>query len=758
VPRAENVTPTCKSPHAAYFGGPVVSNPVVVPVFWNSDVNPDVVQYMPQFLSDVTNSTFWGAVAEYGTVGVSPAGGVGGSDQVIGSGSATQGITIVPSKCPASTDTRSCDLTDDQLQEELVTQMNDGILPLVTLDAQGNPNTIYMVFFPPKVVLTGPEGSGTSCVDFCAYHGTGTYGSGNTPLVYGAIMDEFTGACSTGCGENNTALENETDTTSHELVEAATDADVGLLPDSAPAIAFPVAWYAPNDNCGEVMDICDNFGAGDTITVDGRTWVVQEMWSNWQNQCTSVESLAYAFSAPTAATAGTPVTFTVNSPGTHYGGTITFTSTDPLADLPANSQFSGSETSFQVTFNTPGSQTITANDENASLITGSSTYTVAASTTPAVLTSPTPGLGTKLGTTNVQFQWTTGTNVSEYQLNLSAIAPGASELFLYKGTATSATALTLPANNVPVYATLYSKINGVWYSNAYEYTESGTPTPAALTSPTPGATTILGISNVQFQWTTGKNVSEYQLNLSAIAAGASDLFLYKGTALTATAATLPANGVTVYATLYSKINGVWQTPNSYVYTESGTPTPAALTSPTPGLSTTLGTSAVTFQWNAGIDVSDYQLNLSAVAPGGSELYLYKGTALTATATSLPGNGAELYARLYSKINGAWQYNDYVYTEGGTPTPATLTSPTPGLSTILGTSGVTFQWTAGIAVTDYQLNLSAIAPGDSELYLYKGTALTATATTLPANGVTVYARLYSKINGTWQYNDYQYTEQ
>jgi len=396
---------------------------------------------------------------------------------------------------------------------------------------------------------------------------------------------------------------------------------------------------------------------------------------------------------------------------------------------------------------------------------GNASYTAAPQVTQslvvdpplAVLTSPTPGLTTKLGTTNVTFQWTTATGATEYQFNLSAIAPGESELFLYKGTATSATAATLPANNVPVYATMYSKINGVWYSNAYEYTESGTPTPAALTSPTPGITTILGATNVVFQWITGTNVSEYQLNLSAIASGDSELFSYKGTALTATAATLPANGVTVYATLYSKINGVWQTPNSYVFTESGTPTPAALTSPTPGLSTILGTSDVTFQWNAGIDVTDYQLNLSAIAAGDSELCSYKGTALTATATSLPGNGAKLYARLYSKINGAWQYNDYQYTEGGTPTPAALTSPTPGLSTILGTTNVIFQWNAGIAVTDYQLNLSAIAAGDSELYLYKGTALTATATTLPGNGVTVYARLYSKINGAWQYNDYQYTE-
>jgi hypothetical protein len=108
------------------------------------------------------------------------------------------------------------------------------------------------------------------------------------------------------------------------------------------------------------------------------------------------------------------------------------------------------------------------------------------------------------------------------------------------------------------------------------------------------------------------------------------------------------------------------------------------------------------------------------------------------------------------IKGAWQSNSYVYTESGSPTPGVLTSPTPGLSTILGTSNVLFQWSAGTSATLYQLNLSAIAPGDGDLYSYKGTALSATAPTLPANGGTVYARLYSYIDGTWLYTSYTYT--
>ena len=279
---------------------------------------------------------------------------------------------------------------------------------------------------------------------------------------------------------------------------------------------------------------------------------------------------------------------------------------------------------------------------------------------------------------------------------------------------------------------------------------------AVLTTPTPGLSTVLGLSDVTFQWTAGTGAGDYQLNLSATTPGAKDLFVYKGTATSATAPSLPANGNTLYARLYTKVNSDWVY-NDYVYTEGGTPVPSILLSPTPGLSFPLGTSNVNFQWNFGTGVSLYQINLSAIAPGDKELFSYKGTSTFATVPSLPANGTNLYARLYSRINGVWQYNDYVYTEGGSTVPAALTSPTPGLGTVLDSSNVQFQWTAGTGVTLYQLNLSAIAPGGSELFLFKGLGLSTTAPSLPSNGATVYARLWSKIDGAWQYNDYVYTE-
>jgi hypothetical protein len=80
-----------------------------------------------------------------------------------------------------------------------------------------------------------------------------------------------------GCG-NGTRYQNETSVSSHELIEAVTDAEVGLATTSAP----PLAWY-DNTN-GEIGDICNAQQA--TVTGgDSRTYTVQREFSNLQNNC-----------------------------------------------------------------------------------------------------------------------------------------------------------------------------------------------------------------------------------------------------------------------------------------------------------------------------------------------------------------------------------------------------------------------------------------------------------------------------------------
>ena len=184
-------TPTCSSPLLSYFDGPLISNVQVVPVFWNSNVNASIQANISQFYSDAAVSNWYDLLSEYSSVG--------GTGQSIGRGTSATGIVITPSVCPASTP-MTCPLTDSQLQTELANQITNGNLPTLQTDLAGNVNTVYMVYFPSNISLTLP-GDIKSCVNFCAYHSTGTYGSDKVPMPYGAIMDEFTGSCSgTACG------------------------------------------------------------------------------------------------------------------------------------------------------------------------------------------------------------------------------------------------------------------------------------------------------------------------------------------------------------------------------------------------------------------------------------------------------------------------------------------------------------------------------------------------------------------------------
>ncbi len=267
----------CAGAHLTYFGGPLLQTPIVVPVWWSANVPATVQNNLAQFYADLTQSSYWQMLQEYDSVGLTP-----GSNQAILGGTATAAVTITPSVCAG---TSNCNLTDAQIQTELKAQITAGVLPAPVLDCSGNTRTIYMVHFPSNVAIRDPSG-GRSCAagGFCAYHYTGKYGPNNIPLVYGVMPDQSTGGCATGCGTNGTALANTTETASHELSEAATDPDVGLI--AGAAFVAPGGWY--DSKCGEIGDICaDGVSKGDTITVSGRSWTVQQNWSNKQGKCAS---------------------------------------------------------------------------------------------------------------------------------------------------------------------------------------------------------------------------------------------------------------------------------------------------------------------------------------------------------------------------------------------------------------------------------------------------------------------------------------
>ena len=367
---SRTATPTCKSPKLSYFDGPIVSNVQVVPVMWGSNVNAQTIANISQFYADATVSTWYDFLDEYAVAGV-----VGGTNQSIGRGTSTAATAITPSICAG---TSHCNMTDAQLQTELSSQISAGKLPVPQLDATGNTNTAYMVHFPPNVTLNLDGAS--SCVQFCAYHNTSLFGSNNIPLLYGAIMDTFSGGCSDGCGTSTNPFDNESNIASHELSELVTDADIGL--DTQNNYANPAAWGDNNNGCGEIADICDD-GSGATITVSGRSWVVQELWSNKQSKCVSTGTPpSYVVSAPSTTPAAAAFAFSVtaNNPfgstvDSAYVGTVHFTSSDPSAVLPDDFTFVPEDqgtANFMATLTTLNSQTITATDALNGNIVGTS--------------------------------------------------------------------------------------------------------------------------------------------------------------------------------------------------------------------------------------------------------------------------------------------------------------------------------------------------------------------------------------------------
>jgi len=184
------------------------------------------------------------------------------------------------------------------------------------------------------------------------------------------------------------------------------------------------------------------------------------------------------------------------------------------------------------------------------------------------------------------------------------------------------------------------------------------------------------------------------------------------------------------------------------------PAKAVLTSPQPG--STLSGTSVAFSWTAGQGVSQYVLMLGTTGVGASDVYNRSTYGLTLTPTNIPAFGAKLYVRLYSQINGAWQYNDYTYTESGSGVKAVMSSPAPG-STLPGASAA-FTWTAGGGVSQYVLRLGTTGAGSMDVYNKSTYGTTLTPTNIPTTGATLYVRLYSQISGAWQYNDYTYKEQ
>ena len=258
------ITPAATSPKKlTYYGGPVLSAVNVVKVNYGSGTYPSYVSgtgagTMSAFYKQVVVSPlFTWLNGDYKT-----------PTQTIGTGSFSGDFPITPAAA-----NNGATIDDTRIQAELIAQINAGHLPAPTA------NTYYAIHFPKGKKIT--QGGSPSCASggFCAYHGTikrtGTPGG---YVFYGVLPDNSAGSgCDTGCG-TSTPFNNWTSVASHELIEAVTDAGVGL----ASTYASPLAWY--NKTYGEIGDIC-NAQQGTFTGKDGVVYTIQKEWSNSTSTC-----------------------------------------------------------------------------------------------------------------------------------------------------------------------------------------------------------------------------------------------------------------------------------------------------------------------------------------------------------------------------------------------------------------------------------------------------------------------------------------
>jgi hypothetical protein len=243
-----------------YYGGPVISNVKMVVVNWTNRVNSTVSTAMTPFFSAVSDGPQMDWLTEYNTLGVTPVDGGASSNQIIGRGSVVGSFTITPQ----STATTISEIT---IRDELNRQFSSGGLPSPT------GNSLYVVYTPPGVKIATTS-SGNSCVSggFCGIHFA--YNLNNQTVPFAVIPDFGTGSgCDSGCG-SGTQLENVMKVSSHEMIEAITDANV-----SGGTVSRPLAWYDSAN--GEIADIC---GSGRAAV---GSYTLQTEWSNLAGACRS---------------------------------------------------------------------------------------------------------------------------------------------------------------------------------------------------------------------------------------------------------------------------------------------------------------------------------------------------------------------------------------------------------------------------------------------------------------------------------------
>ena len=194
----------------------------------------------------------------------------------------------------------------------------------------------------------------------------------------------------------------------------------------------------------------------------------------------------------------------------------------------------------------------------------SNSYTYSAwnaATGQAVLVTPSPG--SQFIDATETFIWTSGKEATGYKIDIGSTPGGRDYYHSRILNNLNITVSNLPTDGSVVYVTLYTQINGKWYSTTYPYTAWNVAmAQAQMVTPPPGSQ--FDSPTVTFIWISGMGATAYRLDIGKTPNGHQYYQSGNLNVLTTTVSSLPTDGSTVYVTLYTQLNATWYS-KAYTY-------------------------------------------------------------------------------------------------------------------------------------------------------------------------------------------------
>jgi hypothetical protein len=246
-------------PGFGYQGGPIIANPQVHASFWGANWTDathaprraDLLQFVQDFLA----SDYMNTLSQYG----------------VGNGAGQCGTWLGASDLP----TAAGQMSDSDIHTSIQSMINAGTLP-----EPASPSEIALLIFLDETIEIDDTNMGIVMCEpqqdtAFGYHFFFTTAAGNQ--FYYSVVPALDDTClKNSCAQDNacslhlaqTQEQRQTQVASHEFSEMVTDPEIS-------------AWRDPNTGA-ENGDNCN--GQSGTITVDGRTWTVQLMYSKTDDQ------------------------------------------------------------------------------------------------------------------------------------------------------------------------------------------------------------------------------------------------------------------------------------------------------------------------------------------------------------------------------------------------------------------------------------------------------------------------------------------